>query len=71
MINAFVWRQRMSRGRPAEESAEKRKTDVNTPLRTIPRTPKPKKPSKGIFIPDRPSDKAIEEYKKGNPIAFT
>jgi hypothetical protein len=61
----------MSRGRPAEESVEKRKADVNMPLRTIPKLPKPKKPNKGIFIPDRPSDKAIEEYKKGNPIAFT
>lgn len=61
----------MSKGRPAEESAEKNRADVNTPLRTIPKTPKPKKPSKGIFIPDRPSDKAIEEYEKGNPIVFT
>ena len=61
----------MSRGRPAEESAEKSRADVNTPLRTIPKLPKPRKPSKGIFIPERPSDKAIEEYEKGNPIAFT
>ena len=62
----------MAKGREASASAEK-------PSRGIQREiDKHRNKSadyddyfEGIIIPERPSKKAIEELKKGNPVAFT
>jgi len=61
----------MSKGRPASESAEKNKSDVSRSIEhDMHRSPNPQKPG-GIYMPDRPSDKAIELMKKGKAVAFT
>jgi len=64
----------MSKGRPAEESAEKNKSDIQRSLeydmRVLDRPPR-KLESGGIYVPDKPTDKAIELMKKGRKVAFT
>ena len=61
----------MSKGRPASESAEKNKSDVSRSIEhDMHRSPNLQKPG-GIYMPDRPSDKAIELIKKGKVVAFT
>ena len=65
---------KMSKGRPAEESAEKNKSDVGRSIeydmRVLDRPPRKQKPG-GIYVPDKPTDKAIELMKKGKAVAFT
>tara|TARA_X000001382_G_scaffold616_1_gene789 strand:- start:1266 stop:1451 length:186 start_codon:yes stop_codon:yes gene_type:complete len=61
----------MSKGRPASESAEKNKSDVGKAIEyDMHRSPRPQEPG-GIYIPDKPTDKAIELMKKGKRVAFT
>jgi hypothetical protein len=61
----------MSKGRPASESAEKNKSDIGRAIEyDMHRSPSPQKPG-GIYMPDRPTDKAIELMKKGKAVAFT
>jgi len=64
----------MSKGRPASESAEKNKSDVGKAIeydmRVLDRPPR-KRESGGIYVPDKPTDKAIELIKKGKRVAFT
>jgi hypothetical protein len=67
----------MSRGRPAEESAEKSlsydqgsiRHDLQRGLKNSP-GPYPTR-RKGIIQPERPSKKARELMKQGKPVVFT
>ena len=67
----------MSKGRPAQDSAEKSRTkqDIQRDLKNyfqykIDEKDRYENYDKGISYPEKPSDKAIELMKKGKRVGF-
>ena len=62
----------MAKGREASASAEKPARGIQAEIDNYRSKPDDYDDYfEGIIIPERPSKKAIEELKKGKPVAFT